>query len=140
MASSRRRPDPPPPVFFLDRGLGRRHVADAIREAGFEVVLMADVFDDDGQNVGDDEWIEFVSDQSWVALTKDAALVRAHTDAIRASTIRVFALPNANMTGPEMAERFSANIDRIVQRSRQPGPFVDIVHPGRVERRWPPRT
>ena len=83
---------------------------------------MADAFPDDGQHVGDDEWIERVSAEGWVALTKDTALVRDHADALAASTLRVFALPNANLTGPEMAERFQANLNRIVQRPRTP-PF-----------------
>ena len=138
MPSSRKRPDPPDPTFFLDRGLGRHHVAEALRHAGFTVVLMAEVFDDDGQHVDDDEWIDYVSAQGWVALTKDAAIVRAHIAAVRRSGIRMFALPNANLTGPEMGERFVNNVHRIVQRSRKPGPFVDIVHPKRIERRWPP--
>ena len=41
------------------------------------------------------------------------------------------------MTGPEMAERYVANINRMEQRSRKQGPFVDIVYPDRVERRCP---
>lgn len=126
MPSSRKRPDSPP-TFFIDRGLGRRHVADAIRGVGFDVVVMADIFPDDGQTVGDDEWIEVVSNRAWVALTKDAEIVRAHKAALERSAIRMFALPNANLTGPEMAERFLRNIHRIVQRATKPGPFVDIV-------------
>jgi hypothetical protein len=36
-----------------------------------------------------------------------------------------------------MASYYVTNIHRIVRRSRKPGPFVDVVHPDRVERRWP---
>jgi hypothetical protein len=133
----RKRPDRPPPTFFLDRGLGRVHVAGAIRSAGFDVVLMADVFESDGQYVGDDEWISLASDRGWIALTKDVSITRAHTDALRASTLRTFALPNAHLTGVEMAARFEVNLHRIIQRSRKPGPFVDVVFAGRIERRWP---
>lgn len=132
------RREPPSPTFFLDRSLGRHYVADAIRSKGFAVVLMAEVFDDDGQRVHDDEWIGRVSREGWIALTKDPAIIRAHTAALRSSTIRVFALPNARLQGPEMAERFVHHIHRIIQRARKPGPFVDIVHPDRIERRWPP--
>jgi len=32
---------------------------------------------------------------------------------------------------------FETNINRIVQRSRKPGPFVDVVLKNSVERRWP---
>jgi hypothetical protein len=135
--SSRKRPEPPPPVFFLDRGLGKKHVAGVFTSAGFTVVLMADVFPNDGQETEDGAWIARCSDEGWVALTKDAALVRDHTDALLASTTRVFALPSSNLTGPEMAERYERNLNRIVQRSRRPGPYVDVVHPDRLERRWP---
>lgn len=137
MRSSRRRPEPSPPTFFIDRGLGRHHVPAVFESAGFEVIRMADAFPDDGQHVGDDEWIERVSGEGWVALTKDTALVRDHAHALAASTLRVFALPSANLTGPAMAQRFESNLNRIVQRSRKLGPFVDVVHPDRLERRWP---
>lgn len=137
MRSSRTPPDPDGPTFFLDRGLGKYHVSEVISSAGFAVLLMADVFPDDGQLVDDDTWIADVSHRGWVALTKDAAIARNHSAALRSSTLRVFALPNANLTGPEMAARFEANLNRIVQRARKAGPYVDIVHPDRLERRWP---
>lgn len=89
------------------------------------------------QRVGDDRWIVDVDRLGLIALTKDAAIVRAHRDALAASTLRVFALPNANLTGQEMADRFAHHINRIVQRARKPGPFVDILGPQRIERRWP---
>jgi len=136
--SSRRQPESVPPTFFLDRGLGKRHVAGVFTAAGLATVLMAEVFPDDGQQVSDDDWIQRASEAGWVALTKDAVIVRDHADALMASTLRVFALPNANLTGPEMAARFDANLHRILQRSRKRGPFVDVVHPSRLERRWPP--
>lgn len=113
-------------------------MANAIAAVGFEVVLMSDVFVNDGQDVSDPEWIALVSERDWIALTKDAAIARAHTAELLASTVRIFALPNSNLTGPEMARRFSVNINRIVQRARKPGPFIDIVHANRIERRWPP--
>ena len=138
MRSSRRQPDPAPPVFFLDRGLGKHHVANVFAAAGFTVMLMTEVFPDDGQHVGDDEWIRRVSAEGWIALTKDVAIVRDHTEALRRSSIRIFALPNSNLTGLQMAERYRANLNRVVQRARKAGPFVDVVHPKRVERRWPP--
>ncbi len=138
MRSSRRRPEPDPPTFFIDRGLGKHHVARVFASAKYTVVLMRDVYPDDGQRVDDETWIERASAEGWVALTKDAALVRDHAAALSTSTLRVFSLPNANLTGPEMAARFEANLHRIAQQARRPGPFVDVVHPDRVVRRWPP--
>lgn len=127
-----------PPIFFLDRGLGVRFVADAIRARGYEVVTMADVYPSGSdQHVADDEWIALASSEGWVALTKDAAITRDHHEALAASNLRVFALSNANLTGLQMAERFIDNLHRVLQPARKPGPFVDIVTPSGLERRWP---
>ncbi len=136
MPSARRRPEPQRLTFFIDRGLGKRHVPDVFRSAGHHVVLMAEVYAADGQFVGDDEWIRDASEAGWVALTKDVSVMRAHRDALAGSTLRVFALPNASLTGIQMADRFERNLHRIIQRSRHPGPFLDVVHPARLERRW----
>jgi hypothetical protein len=138
MPSGRRRSRPDNPVFFVDRGLGRRWVPDVFRTGGFTVVLMAELYPGGAdQTVDDDRWIGDVSARGWVALTKDTAIVRHHEAALRRSTLRAFALSNANLTGEEMAARFAHNLHRIVQRARRPGPFVDVVHKERLERRWP---
>lgn len=137
-ASRRRRRDEDRPRFFVDRGLGKFDVPHVFRAAGFEVVLMAELYPgDEDQSVGDDRWIRDVSDLGMVALTKDASIWRGHREALEAAALRVFALPNANLTGPEMAARFEFNLHRIVQRARKPGPFVDMVEPKKVSRRWP---
>lgn len=134
------KPPAPPPEFFVDRSLGRHIVADAIRALGYVVHAMADVYPDgEDQRVADTRWIADVDERGWVVLTKDERITRrAHEQAaLAASQLRVFALGTQRLTGPEMAERYAANINRMVQRSRKQGPFVDIVHPDRVERRWP---
>lgn len=76
---------------------------------------------------------------SWVALTKDERITRRpdEQDALVRSALRVFAIGNQHLTGQQMADYYVKNINRIVQRARKPGPFVDIVHPADVERRWP---
>lgn len=89
------------------------------------------------QLVSDDRWIAEVGAVGLVALTKDVSIVRNHAAALEASTLRVFALTNANITGTEMASRYRVNLHRIVQRSRRRGPFVDVVNRSNVERRWP---
>ena len=135
---SRLRPPDPAPRFFVDRGLGKVHVPSVFRSAGYEVIHMSEMYPDgEDQRVGDDQWIAEVSSLGLVALTKDAAIVRDHRDALESSTLRVFALPNANLTGEAMAARYAQHVNRIVQRARKPGPFVDILGPQRIERRWP---
>ena len=101
---------------------------------------MADVYlNGEDERVADTKWIADADESGWIVLTKDERIARRPDEqaALAASQLRVFALGTQSMTGPEMAERYVANINRMVQRSRKQGPFVDIVHPDRVERRWP---
>ena len=138
MASSRQPPNESP-VFFLDRGLGRHHVAEVLINAGFEVHLMLEVYPDGSdQSVGDDEWIGDVSGRGWVALTKDSNLIRSHRRALERSTLRVFALDSGQLTGPIMAERVRIHLGRILRRSRKPGPYFYVIHKDSLELRWHP--
>lgn len=76
-------PDASEPVFFLDRGLGVNYVAERIRQRGYEVLPMVDVYPGGAdQSVSDDEWITHASDQNWIALTKDYAIIRDHAAAL----------------------------------------------------------
>lgn len=138
-SASRRSPrDTADLTFFVDRSLGRHDVPAVFTDAGYRVVHMTELYPDGAdQEVPDDQWIEEVAEHDWVALTKDAAIVRDHQEALRRSALRVFALTNANLTGEEMAERFRINLSRITQRARKRGPFIDSVLPNKVERRWP---
>ena len=132
------RPDASEPVFFLVRGLGVNYVAERIRKRGYEVLPLVDVYPGGtDQAVSDDEWIARASDQNWIALTKDYAIIRGHTAALAASTLRVFALSNAQLTGPQMADRYDDNLNRILLRARKRGPYVYVVNPAGVELRWP---
>src|SRR5436190_7425287 len=62
---------PKPPeaiVFFLDRSLGKKTVAEALRKAGARVEVHDDHFD---QDVSDETWLTEAGKQNWVVLTKD---------------------------------------------------------------------
>lgn len=101
---------------------------------------MADVYPGGGEmTVKDEEWNGDADDAGWVAFTKDERITRGPQEpqALAASQLRVFALGNQHLTGPEMAAYCTANIHRIIQQARKPGPFVDIVYPASIERRWP---
>jgi hypothetical protein len=100
---------------------------------------MADVYPDgDDELVADDEWIAYAGEQGWIALTKDPSIIRHHTDALAASTLRVFALNNANLTGSQMAERYVRHLNRILRLANKSGPYVYEVGARRVEPRWSP--
>ena len=131
----------PPPEFFVDRSLGRYVVADAVRAQGYVVRTMADVYPDgEDEQVSDVRWIADADRNGWVVLTKDERITRHadEQDALLKSSLRVFAIGNQGLTGPVMAGYYTTNINRIVRKSRKPGPFVEVVQRDRVERRWPP--
>jgi len=135
-----RRAPQPQPEFFVDRSLGRRIVPEALRAIGFVVHTMAEVYlDGRDELVADERWIADADVAGWVALTKDERIMRYPHEqaALAASQLRVFAIGNQHLTGQQMATYFAVNVNRIVQRSRRPGPFVDIVFRNGVERRWP---
>lgn len=113
-------------------------VAEAIRTRGYEARAMADVYPDGAdQRVADPEWIERADREGWIALTKDPSIIRDHREVLAATTLRVFAFTNANLTGAEMVERLGTNFNRILQRARKPGPYVWAITPGGLQRRWP---
>jgi len=129
----------PPPEFFVDRSLGRVVVARAIRALGHSVHTMAEVYPGGrDENVRDVDWIRDADGAGWVALTKDQRITRYPDElaALDASTLRVFAIGNQHLTGQQMADYYTTNMYRIVQRCRRPGPFVEVVHRASVERRW----
>lgn len=115
-------------------------VPNGLRALGLTVHAMADVYPGGtDEAVPDTQWIADADAAGWVALTKDERIVRhaENQDALTASTLRVFAIANQNLTGPEMLDYFNTNVHRILQRSRKRGPFVDVVYRDGVERRWP---
>lgn len=99
---------------------------------------MADVYPGGtDQRTTDPEWIARADMEGWVALTKDYSIIRDHRDVLAETTLRVFAFNNANLTGPELVARLDANFNRILQRAKKPGPYVWIITPDGLQRRWP---
>jgi predicted nuclease of predicted toxin-antitoxin system len=135
-------PTPPDlPEFFVDRSLGRHLLPDALREAGFTVHTLATVYGEEcAQVVKDEVWLRLAGERDWVVLTKDDAIRRrpAELAMVKKHAVKVFCLRSGNLTGLEQRERFLSHIDRIVQRSRQPGPWIDGVYQHRVLRLWSP--
>ena len=136
----RSRTPPEPPQFFVDRSLGKHLIPESLRQAGYTVHTLASVYGEQGaQTVSDEEWIELAADRGWVVLTKDDRIRRrpAELRAVRAHAVRMFCLTNANLQGAEQLDRFLSNINRIVQRSQRPGPWICAVYEARVAQIWP---
>ncbi len=62
--------DKPPDalVFFLDRSIGKRVIAEALIKEGIEAAIHDDYFEKDTK---DSEWLSVLGKREWVVLTKD---------------------------------------------------------------------
>ena len=124
-ASSGSKP-PEPLIFFIDRSLGRRIVAQALREAGETVENHH--FAPDAK---DEVWLTEVGSRAWIVLTKDDRIryrVTERTARIRES--QGFVLSSSQLLGAEMATAFVKALPRMKRliASHTP-PFI-----GRVSR------
>jgi PIN like domain len=129
-----------PPEFFIDRSLGRKHLANALTEQGVIVHTMASVYGEKAaQGLADEQWLADAGAKDWIVLMKDDAIRRrpAERDALADAAVRAFCLTNANLRASEQSERFVRNLERILRRSQTPGPYIYGVYDGYIKRLWP---
>jgi hypothetical protein len=110
-------PPEQPPEFFIDRSLGRRHLAQALRASGLVIHTMASVYGEEAaQQMPDEQWLRDVGASNWVVLMKDDAIRRrpAERDALIEAGVRAFCLTNAQLRAAEQTERFVSNRHRII--------------------------
>lgn len=140
MPSTRRRqklPEPKP-VFFIDRDLGKNKLPAALREQGHEVKTLFEVYGREAeQGTQDPEWIKDCVANGWVALTRDKLRHPGERELIVAHGAKVFRVAKKARTGPDQIRFVLSNLNRIVQRSRKPGPFIYRIDEKRVTRIWP---
>jgi hypothetical protein len=93
---------PEPWVFFLDRSLGSRLVAEALRAQGESVEAHDAHFDKDAADV---EWLGAVGRKGWVVLSKDdrIRLNEVERTALTQAGVAAFFLGRSDLTGPQMA-------------------------------------
>src|SRR6266498_1028323 len=128
VASSGSKP-PEPIVFFIDRSLGRKIVAQALRELGERVEIHDDHFPPDAH---DEVWLTEVGGRGWIVLTKDDRIRYRITEriAFASAKVRAFVLTSTQLQGSEMAEAFVIALPRIKRLiAKYPAPFL-----GRVSR------
>ena len=103
--------------------------------------VMADVYGERiGQGLADEEWLRDAGERGWVVLMKDAKIRYrpAELQVVIDHDLRAFCLTNANLRGVAMAERFVANLARMVRLAREkPGPYIYGVYADGVRSLWP---
>ena len=125
-ASSGSKP-PEPLVFFIDRSLGRKIVAQALREVGESVEIHDEHFAPDAR---DEAWLVEVGKRGWIVLTKDDRIRYRVTErtALTSARVRAFVLTSSQLQGVEMAAAFVKALPRIKRliANRAP-PFIGRV-------------
>lgn len=114
-------------VFFIDRSLGRKQVAEALREVGGTVEVHDDHFP---QTTPDVDWLAEVGRRGWVVLSKDERIRRnrIEREALEAAHVRAFFLTQQDITGQEMANLFRDALPGMTNRAiSQPAPFIFTI-------------
>ncbi|HVR14776.1 MAG TPA: hypothetical protein VMS25_00345 [Candidatus Limnocylindrales bacterium] len=110
-------------VFFIDRSLGQKIIAERLRQSGVHVEIHDDHFP---QNALDEDWLLEVGKREWIVLTKDDRIRYrpAALEAYRRNNVRVFIFGSGEMKAQEMADAFVKALPRILRFARnKPAPF-----------------
>ena len=129
---------PPQPEFCIDRNLGRS-LPVLLTEQGWRLHLMAEEFPNDGQDVADEDWIEYGLKRGWMPLCKDGRIKgRDHERApLVAHAGVLFYLDNQSLLVEDMFRRIhqsQAVIHRAVARG---GPAAYAIGADAIRRTWP---
>lgn len=111
-------------IFFIDASLGRKTVAQALRNVGAKVETHDDHFP---QGTPDELWLYKVGEQGWVVLTKDDRIRYRELErqALLAASVRAFVLTARGLRGEENAAIFVTALPAMYKFLRKyDGPFI----------------
>jgi hypothetical protein len=114
-------------VFFLDRQIGTRSAAGALRAAGARVEVHDDHF---AQAAPDTEWIPAVAARGWVAITLDKNIRRnpLERQAYQHAKLRGFVVTAQSLKGAEIAALLVKALPGMVRRAAgRPGPLLFAI-------------
>ena len=103
---------PDVPALFIDRDAWSRKLGHALERAGIVHVAHHQKFDAESQDV---EWIEMVSHQGWIAITRDQRIRRKPSElaAIRASRAIICVFTSGNLSADDTARILLRALPRI---------------------------
>jgi hypothetical protein len=87
-----------------------------------------------GQGLGDQDWIAETARLDWIAFHKDDAIRRneAEKDAVRRTGARLFCVPRADLTAAQAVQRYLDNLAAIARAATLAGPFIYSVYPDEI--------
>lgn len=125
------------PTLFIDRSLGRIKLPKLLREAGLQLVTLAEHYGmPQDEDVDDVTWLADTAARGWVALGKDERIRRrpAEKAAVRRHGARCFYFTRGDLPAEVYVERILANLEGITRVCAEDGPFIYVLHPNRIER------
>lgn len=115
-------------VFFIDRSLGRHKFISILKKAG----IKAEAHDDHlSINATDEQWLDFVGQNDWIAVTKDRRIRYRSLEmqALLESGVRTFLILGKNKSAEELAKQFLKAFNKIHQiLSHNDGPFIAKIY------------
>jgi PIN like domain len=110
-----------------------------LRELGWTVHMVTEVFVDDGQDVPDPEWIAYGLQRRWVLLTQDKRIRyrSAEIGALADGGGTMFCLSSGNLTIASRVQYFQDQREAILRATRQAATALYVVYDNRIEKRWP---
>lgn len=126
------------PTFLVNRSLGRYRLPNRLREVGLAVVLLADLWPGDEQELSDEVWLRKVAAEGWVALSSDDGLLRDFgEERVADCGARVFHL-KASLSARDQSALVVSHLASIVACcERNPAPFIARVRQDDVRLSWP---
>jgi len=126
-------------ILFVDEGMGRYVVPEAIRAAGVRAEVHRDHFQ---AGTPDSEWIEEVTKRGWVIVGKDKGhrFEPLEMLAIQRSGARLFTLASGKRSGPENAQAIVKALGAMSRfdATHTPPYVARITRSGTVEAIYPP--
>lgn len=123
-------------VFFIDRSLGRYKFISILKKNG----LKAEAHDDHlPTNATDEQWLELVGKNNWVAVTKDRRIRYRSLEmhALLESGVRTFLILGKDKSAEEMARQFLRASNKINQiLTQNEGPFIAKIYADSKTKIW----
>jgi hypothetical protein len=127
---------PVPLVLFIDRSLGKKKVAEALRAQDVEVKVHDDIF---AQDAPDQEWIAEAGLHGWFVLSRDERIRYRTVErlAVQRHGVGLFVLTSVGLTGDEMAAAFVKALGRICRFvAKHDRPFIAKVRRDGTVEEW----
>lgn len=121
-------------TLFIDRSLGKSVASALDRFPWFRVVVMADVFQNDGQRVKDEQWLARAGAEGWIVLTQDARIWRREDEraAVLNHGVRVFCLGGQTYPVALRALLYGRYVFPMMRRAKHAAPCFWRLYPERV--------